>query len=176
MTKMKPYSVLFVCTANIVRSPMAAALFKAMVKEKSDLGLWHIDSAGTWAREFITTSLYAYEIMKGMKLDLSKHRSRTISRGMIQNFNLVLVMEQNHKEALRAEFPDLADRIFLLSEMVGKKNDIRDPYRGSREDYLETARELERLLTEGFEKICELAKLKESPQDNQNGNGLKAEK
>jgi protein-tyrosine-phosphatase len=164
---MKPYSVLFVCTANIVRSPMAATIFKAKVAQKYDLGLWVIESAGTWAREYATTSLYAYEVMKEMKLDLSRHRSRNINRALIQNFNLVLVMEQNHKEALRVEFPDLSGRIYLLSEMIGKKQDIRDPYRGTRDDYFETAYELDQMLTDGFERICQLAKAEGNQEEGQ---------
>jgi protein-tyrosine phosphatase len=66
-------------------------------------------------------------------------------------------MERSHKEALSVEFPDLAKRIYLLSEMAGATHDVHDPYGGSIADYRDTARELESLLEKGFDHIVRLA-------------------
>ncbi len=71
--------------------------------------------------------------------------------------DLVLVMTQNHAEALSATFPDHADKVHLLSRMVGKTYDISDPYGGSRLEYAHVARELEGLIDEGYERIVALA-------------------
>jgi protein-tyrosine-phosphatase len=89
-------------------------------------------------------------------LDLSQHRARTVTRAMLQQFDLVLVMEANHKEALRIEFPDLRQKIFLLSEMVGKKINVDDPIGGKISDYQVTADVLDGYFAQGWQRILEL--------------------
>jgi protein-tyrosine-phosphatase len=76
---------------------------------------------------------------------------------MLSEFNLVLVKEDTHKEVLKLAFPECSDRIYMLSEMVGEFYDIVDPIGRSLADFEETALEMERILTEGFEKISILA-------------------
>jgi protein-tyrosine-phosphatase len=67
--------------------------------------------------------------------------------------DLVLVMEDHHKEALCFEFPDQRDRVFLLSEMVDQHFDISDPFSRPLRAYQQTAEQLYEILTQGFEKI-----------------------
>ena len=88
---------------------------------------------------------------------MALHRAQGISRECLRRFDLVLTMEHGHKEALRAEFPDLSKRIYLINEMVERDGDIRDPIGGTIIDYEDTARELEQILTLGMEKIICLA-------------------
>lgn len=94
-------------------------------------------------------------------LDLSEYRSQCVSWELLCQFNLILVMEYGHKEALRVEFPELTDRIFLLNEMVGLNEEVREPYGGTMADYYDTARELDQILTKGIERIIRLS---ENPQ------------
>jgi protein-tyrosine-phosphatase len=95
--------------------------------------------------------------LKERGIDLNDHTSRTVTSTMLSEFNLVLVKEDIHKEVLKLAFPEYSDRIYLLSEMVGEIYDIVDPIGGSLADFEETAFEMERILTEGFEKISILA-------------------
>ena len=150
-------SVLFVCTANICRSPMASALFKSLVAQRADAKSWRVASAGVWAMEGSSAARNSQAVVASRGLDLSSHRAQGVSRELLRRFNLILTMEQGHKEALRAEFPDLASRIYLLTEMVERNADIRDPIGGTMIDYEDTARELEQILTQGMEKIVRLA-------------------
>lgn len=71
--------------------------------------------------------------------------------------DLVLCMESGHAEALRAEFPAYAQKVYLISEMVGKKHNIADPYGSSLEAYEIMAEELSRIIDDGLGKIVELA-------------------
>ena len=148
-------SVLFICSANICRSPMAMGLLRSMVEDSSDQ--WKIESSGVWDMGDQPAALNTQLVLQERGIDLNDHASRTITGTMLSEFNLVLVMEANHKEVLKLAFPEYTDRIYMLSEMVGEIFDIVDPIGRSLADFEETALEMERILTEGFEKISILA-------------------
>jgi protein-tyrosine-phosphatase len=139
---------------------MAEALFRAKL-DASQVD-WRIESAGTWAPDGEPAAEKTLQVLRDRGVDLSRHRSRSVSRALLSQFNLILTMERGHKEALQAEFPELARRVYLLSEMVGRIHDIRDPVGGIPADFQDTANELERILSKGFEKISQLAM--EQPQ------------
>ena len=148
-------SVLFICSANVCRSPMAMGLLRSMVEDSSDQ--WKIESAGVWDMGGQQVAANTQLILKERGIDLNDHTSRNVSGTMLSEFNLVLVMEDIHKEVLKLAFPEYTDRIYMLSEMVGEFYDIVDPIGGSLADFEETALEMERILTDGFEKISILA-------------------
>ncbi|OGO12861.1 MAG: hypothetical protein A2Y53_07365 [Chloroflexi bacterium RBG_16_47_49] len=150
-------SILIVCTANICRSPMAEAILKRLVSERPDAEQWFIRSAGTWAVEgFHAASLSQYT-MQMMGMDISSHQSQPVTLELIEQFDLILTMENDQKEGMVAQFGQYADRIFMLSEMVGLTLDISDPIGGELVDYQETAQWLEHLLSDGLERINLLA-------------------
>jgi len=148
-------SVLFVCSANICRSPMAMGLLRAKVMEEE--GAWQIESAGVWAIPGNPAAINTQLLLQKRGIHLRDHISRQITEDMVGASNLVLVMEGNHKEALRVAFPEYASRIYLLSEMVGAQYDIEDPIGHSIEFYKIMENEIQRILIEGYDKIIQLA-------------------
>lgn len=150
-------SVLFVCTANICRSPMAEGLFKQKLAQKSELSNWTVESAGTWAQGGLPAADKGVYLLQQMGINIRDHQSRCVKKPMIESFNLILTMEQGQKEALQIEFPECEDRIFLLSEMVGTVQEIEDPIGGELQDYKATIKEIDQILTDGYEKISQLA-------------------
>lgn len=149
------YSVLFVCTANICRSPMAMGLLRAKVEQEADE--WRIESAGVWAQNGQPAAVFTRQVLADRGIELGNFRSRPITRELVESFNLILTMERGQKEALRAAFPQQASKVFLLTEMANRFGDIVDPIGGPLMDYEDTAREIEHLLTKGYERIRELA-------------------
>jgi protein-tyrosine-phosphatase len=152
-------SVLFVCKANICRSPLAMALFRHRLEQQGELPGWRIESAGTWAMEGEPPALKSIMLLGRRGINLRSHRSRTVSRELLQSFDLILTMERGHKEALRAEFPEIASRTFLLTEMVGENRDIIDPMGGSLEAFELTIRDLEDIFERGQAEITRRAGL-----------------
>ena len=150
-------SILFVCTANICRSPVAEALFADWLRRRSLLGEWQVGSAGTWAENGAAAATYSREILSEQGLDLALHRSRRIDASILASADLVLCMTRTHREALQAEFPDAAERILLLSSMAGPAYDIDDPYGGPRSGYVAMVAELSELIERGGDRILAAA-------------------
>ncbi len=151
--------ILFVCTANQIRSPLAAASFRKLVEQRNQASEWLVDSAGTWADEGFPMVESAKLV--GLKLGLpglAEHRSKPVSQKLLEQAAIVLVMETNHKEALRAEFPAFAAKIYLMSELApGPQYDIPDPGTGAaRTD--DVAKEIDMILRRGFDRLETLAK------------------
>ncbi len=147
------HSVLFVCTGNVCRSPMAAALFNAHARRVGEDQLYQAESAGTWALENQPASGHAITVMAQRGIDTSAHRGRTVTREMLASAAAVIMMARSHYEALASEFPAFRRKMHVMSELKGHSFDIDDPYGGTLEEYAMCAHELEELIESGYEKI-----------------------
>lgn len=143
-------NLLVVCTANICRSPMGEALLRNKIADAGLQGEWNVRSAGTWAVAAAAASEFSVAEMGDRGLDIRNHRSQPVTRALLEQTDLVLVMTKNQREMLRAEFPDQADRVFLFSALGGLEFDIVDPVGQPRQEYAACACELETLVEEGF--------------------------
>ncbi len=123
-------AVLFVCTANQFRSPLAAAYFDSRLKEAGIAAGWVTGSAGTWIEQPGGAHPRAIRAAQQAGLDLSEHRAREVTSAILADADLILTMEAGQKEALQIEFAAQREKIFLLSEFsTGKTYDIPDPAR-----------------------------------------------
>lgn len=148
--------ILVICTANICRSPVAEVLLRDRLG-KREMDGWTVSSAGTWALLERGAARYSVELMAEQGFDLTGHRAIMVGRGHLEAADLVLCMASGHAEALRAEFPEYATKVHLISEMVGMNYSIKDPYGGPMEMYREMVAELTGLIESGLDRIIELA-------------------
>lgn len=147
--------ILFVCTANQCRSPMAEAMMKDYIKRMDLPTNWVVQSAGTWAENGHPATPSGVKAMAHRGLDTSLHRSQSITKDLLSQFDLILTMESGHKEAIQIEFPEFSKKVFMLSEMSGPAINIEDPIGGTFEDYLNTANEIDEWIRNGFPGILE---------------------
>jgi protein-tyrosine phosphatase len=154
----KKHCVLFVCTANRFRSPIAEAAFRRILQEKGTENNWIVGSAGSWAENDLPPQPSVEWIKEKLGLDLSEHLSKSVSRELFEQFNLIIVMEKGQKEALQAEYPDVSKRIFMLTELTkGPVYNIPDPISNPEESYYEVAQEIIRLINDNFQLISSRA-------------------
>jgi protein-tyrosine-phosphatase len=149
-------SVLFVCTANRFRSPIAEACFRELLHKQGEKN-WLVGSVGSWTKPGLKALPSAKWSHKQLGLDLSGHRSRPVSRALLAEYDLILVMERNQKESLGIEFPETRSRLFLLSDFSEEPYDIPDPVRAAEQTqavYLDAAQELLDLIRVCFQAIC----------------------
>ena len=150
-------SILVVCTANQCRSPLAAALLRRRLADSPQPAGWQVASAGTWVRPQAPAAPLMAQVAEEWGIDLHQHLAQEVSAGLLADQTLVLVMERGQKEALALEFPSMASRLYLLSELAGPAYDVADPMQSSLDDYRATAQELDDLIARGLPRILALA-------------------
>jgi protein-tyrosine-phosphatase len=150
-------SILFVCTANRFRSPLAAAFLRKNLEQLGLSAAWRVSSAGTWATPGQPVMPGIDEAGLRFGVDLSGHSSTRVSRDLLGEYDLIVVMQASQREALLAEYPQLHGRVYLLSDIAERRTyDIPDAL-GSQQEMLEVVVELEALIRRGIESICVLA-------------------
>ena len=150
-------SVLFVCTANRFRSPLAAALFAKALRANREQDAWSVASAGTWAQPGQPVLSVVSKVARTYGLDLSAHRSTRVSEQLLSEFDLILVMQTSQKEALQSEFPSHYEQIYLFSDVVERRIYNIPDSSGSIRGVTEVSADLDELIRRGFQSISILA-------------------
>lgn len=149
-------TVIFVCTGNVCRSPMAAGLFFEKLMREGMGDHVRVRSAGIWALAGRPASAYAVQVMREHDLDISAHRGRDLTQADVDEADLILVMTKRHKDIILRELKSTEAKVHLLSEMTGSAYDVLDPYGGSIADYRRIARELQDLIESGYPRIMSM--------------------
>lgn len=132
---MKRRKVLFVCTGNTCRSPMAEMIFRAEIKKRK---IKFVDSAsaGIFASGNSSIHPLSAACLDERKLDYSKFHPRQLKHKMLETSFLVVCMTREQKELLKG-----AGNVYAVSDIIGF--DVDDPYGGTIEEYRRAANELQ---------------------------------
>ncbi|MCA1055100.1 low molecular weight protein arginine phosphatase [Rossellomorea aquimaris] len=142
--------ILFVCTGNTCRSPMA----EAVLKHRAGSG-FEVKSAGVFAMDGGDASIQAKEVLKENDIK-HEHQSSSLRKKDIEWADYVFTMTTHHKWAIMDQHPEASDKVFTLKEYVledPEDMDVSDPFGGSVDIYRYTYRELDELIEQLIDKL-----------------------
>lgn len=147
-------AILFVCTANRIRSPLAEHLLRRRLAADVFTAAWRVESAGVWAQPDLPALSAARQAGAELGVDLSDHRSQRVDDLNLSHYDLILTMERGQRDLLRVEHPDIAERIVTVSQvMTGYDYDIADPPGHTQPAVRSTARDLDDLINRGAARV-----------------------
>jgi protein-tyrosine-phosphatase len=137
-------TILFLCTGNVCRSPMAEGLFRHAVKGR---GEFRVLSAGLGAVDGQPPTSHSVQAMKEIGIDISRQRSRALTADLVRSADLILGMTHSHTDTVALLYPSAAERTFLLREfddtLEPYEKDISDPIGCSYPVYVECRDQIE---------------------------------
>ena len=140
-------NILFVCTGNTCRSPMAQGLLEDMARKK-DLDIV-VRAAGGFALDGQRGSREAFQALKEEGIDIGHHRASMVHRDLVEESDLILTMSKSHKEALLLKYDFIEGKVFTLKEYAyGLEEDILDPFGRGIDVYRHTKEEIKDALEE----------------------------
>ena len=134
-------TILFVCTGNTCRSPLAECLFRALIRERGLANEYRVLSAGTYAMSGAPASTGSLRAMQRRGLSLEDHKSTAVTHVLLDSVDLVIGMGASHIMQLRMMYPDCQTPMFAFDDPP-----ISDPYGGTDADYERAACDIARQL------------------------------
>lgn len=171
--------LVFVCTGNTCRSPMAELLFNKLAGQDNNLEEWQAVSAGISVVSGQNVSANTHKVLIEENIDSSSHISQQVTEDLLREVDLVLTMTRYQKEVLNDTFPEHVNKIYTLKEFatVEQDYDIIDPYGQSEKVYRETKNEIkdqiELILGKLNQFYFDAGKFKELTNYNDRGDGMK---
>jgi glycine hydroxymethyltransferase len=142
--------VLFICTGNVCRSPMAEGLLRSMADGR---GRIEVASAGLGAGRGQPPSLHAIDALRAEGIDISGIRSQPVSADLLEDADFIFTMTRDHLDMLLLLYPEMAPKARLLrfeDAAKGGRADVTDPIGGTRDTYEACKEDIKRALPRIF--------------------------
>jgi protein-tyrosine-phosphatase len=136
---------------------MGAGLLRQRLIEAELDHRHQVASAGVWAVDEHPATENAVATMAERDIDITDHIAHTLNAADVAESDLILVMSREHARVIRNTWPQYEWKVHRVSEMAGKRKDVRDPYGGPIEEYRTCADTISGYIDRGFERILELA-------------------
>src|SRR6201995_1750041 len=137
-------TILFICTGNVCRSPMAEGIFRQAIQGH---GHFRVVSAGLGAMEGQPPSAHAVTAVKELGIDISNQRSRMLTPALVAQADYIFGMTHSHVDTVMLLYPHAAEKTFLLREFDDTldpfEKDISDPIGGSYDVYMNCRDQIE---------------------------------
>lgn len=139
--------IVFVCTGNICRSPIAEYVMRHRLGDRTQ---WGVASAGVFATEGAPASQGAVQALADSNIDASQHRSQMLTDELVESATLLAVMTDNHKRQVLSYFPNAESKVYCLTEFgVGTSaEDVADPIGQSLSVYRDTYQQIDGALSD----------------------------
>ncbi len=132
--------VLFVCTANTCRSPMAQEIFNKLINSSDIVA----KSAGiTIVPGSFVTEKSAELIKEELNVDVKDKQAIQLNDSMIKNSDIILTMTNYGRDFIKENYPNYKDKVFSICEYAGVKGEVTDPYGSTISVYQKIYKELE---------------------------------
>ncbi|MEG0457284.1 MAG: hypothetical protein RR549_04050 [Oscillospiraceae bacterium] len=138
-------NIIFICTGNTCRSPMAEFIFKQKIKEKNLINSFKVESYGITPNVGEPMAENAKAVLQnhyGLKEQLNSHKAKPLEIEIAKNADFIFCMNQTHKQIILLALPNLKEKnnIYVLDENMFKNNNLEikgipDPYGGNLQAY-----------------------------------------
>ena len=151
--------VLFICTGNTCRSPMAEGYFQSLV-EREGMDNMEISSAGTFAGDGEPASTHSRRSASKIGIDIANHKSTPLTPELLNSADIIVAMTASHKTHVGSLVPAALAKTRLMGELSSESQDVSDPFGGDADIYDDCLKSMIPSLNALFNEIRKRRKIK----------------